>query len=93
VAEPDRLDEVFVEPQCARNAPGDPCGLQCVGHPRAVVVARGIDEDLRLALQAAERLRMQDSVAIALERSAQAAVVLRTEASTRLVRANGERRQ
>ena len=39
VAEPDRLDEVFVEPQCARDAAGDPRRLQRVGHPRAVVVA------------------------------------------------------
>ena len=76
VAEPDRLDEVLVQPQRPRDAARDPGRLERVRHPRAVVVAGGIDEDLRLALQAPERLRVQDPVAVALERRAQAAVVL-----------------
>jgi hypothetical protein len=39
-----------------------------MGHAGAVVVACGIDEDLRLALQPAERLGMDDPVAVALKR-------------------------
>ena len=44
--------------------------LERVRHPRAVVVALGVDEDLCLALQPAERLRVDDPVAVALERRA-----------------------
>ena len=51
--------------------------LQRVGQPRAVVVALGRDEDLRLVLQAAERLGVHDPVAVALQRRAQPAVGLR----------------
>ena len=76
VAEPDRLDEVFVESQCTRDDARDRGRLERVRHPRAVVVAGRIDEDLRLALQAPKGLRMQDPVAIALERGAQTAIVL-----------------
>ena len=71
VAEPDRLDEVLVQPQRPRDAARDPGGLERVGQPRAVVVAGGVDEDLRLVHQPPERLRVHDPVAIALERRAQ----------------------
>ena len=91
VTEPDRLDEVLVEPQRPRDSACDPGRLQRVGHPRAVVVACRIDEDLRLALQAPEGLRMQDPIAVALKRRAQAAIVLGPESSTCLVGADGER--
>ena len=93
VAEPDRLDEVFVEPQCPRHAARDARRLQRVGHPGAVVVACRIDEDLSLALQAPKRFRMQDPIAIALERRAQTAIVLRLESSACLVGTDGQRRQ
>ena len=91
VAEPDRLDEVFVESQCTRHDARDPGRLERVGHPRAVVVARRIDEDLCLALQPPKRLRMQDPVTIALERGPQTAIVFRQESSTCLVRTDGLR--
>ena len=91
VAEPDRLDEVFVESQRTRHDARDPGRLESVGHPRAVVVARRIDEDLRLALQPPKRLRMQDPVTIALERGAQTAIVFRLESSACLVRTDGLR--
>ena len=61
--------------------------------PRPEVVAGGVDEDLRLALQPPERLRVQDPVAVALERRAQAAFVLRARAPACLVGAHGERRE
>ena len=53
VPEPDRLDEILVQAQGARHDPGDPGRLEGVRHPRAVVVAGRVDEDLRLALSAA----------------------------------------
>ena len=64
-----------------------------MGEPGAEVVALGIDEDLRLVAQAAERLGVDDAVAVALERRAQAAFGLGRLASARLVRAHGERRE
>ena len=51
VAEPDRLGEVLVEAQRARDRPRDLRDLERVGHARAVVVALGRDEDLGLVLQ------------------------------------------
>ena len=58
--------------------------LQRVGQPRAVVIALGRDEHLRLVLEPPERLAVHDPVAVALERRAQAAVVLRAHAVGRL---------
>ena len=51
--------------------------LERVREPRAVVVALGRDEHLRLVLEPPERLGVHDPVAVALERRAQRAVVLR----------------
>ena len=93
VAEPDRLDEVFVEPQCPRHAARDTGRFQRVRHPGPVVIACRIDEDLRLALQAPERFRMQDPIAVALERRTQTAIVLRLESSACLVGTDCQRRQ
>ena len=72
VAEADRLDEVLVEPERPRDDAGDRGRLERVGHPGAVVVALGVDEDLRLPLQPPERLRVDEAVAVALERRADA---------------------
>ena len=84
VAEPDRLDEVLVQPQRPRDDAGDPGRLERVRHARAVVVAGRVDEDLRLALQAAERLRVEDAVAVALERRAHAGTRPRRAARPRV---------
>ena len=73
VAEADRLDEILVQPQRPRDDARDRGRLERVGHPRAVVVALGVDEDLRLALQPPERLGVHDAVAVALERRAHGA--------------------
>jgi hypothetical protein len=67
VPECDRLGQVLVQPQCPRDSPGDLRDLQGVGQPRPVVVATGVDEDLRLVLEPPERLRVEDSVAVAHE--------------------------
>ena len=79
--------------QRARDDARDAGRLERVGHARAVVVAGRVDEDLRLALQPAERLRVEDAVAVALERRADAALLLGAGAPARLVRAHGERRE
>ena len=81
VAEADRLDEILVQREGPRDDAGDAGRLERVRHPRAVVVADRIDEDLRLALQAAERLRVDDAVAIALERRAHLGLGLGSEAA------------
>ena len=81
VAEPDRLREILVEAQGARDGARDADGLERVRQPRAVVIALGRDEDLRLVLEPAERLAVGDAVAVALERAAQAARHLGREPS------------
>jgi hypothetical protein len=47
-----------------------------MGEPGHIVVAQGCDKDLRLMLQAAERLTMDDAVAVALELSPHGAGLL-----------------
>ena len=79
VAEPDRLGQVLVQPEGARDDASDARGLERVGHARAVVVAGRVDEDLCLPLQPPERLRVQDAVAVALKRRAHGARLLRVE--------------
>src|SRR5919107_259204 len=92
VAEPDRLREVLVQAECARDAPRDPARLERVREPGAVMVALRRDENLRLVLEPPERLRVDDPVAVALERRPVVGVRLRLVAHGR-VRASGERGQ
>ena len=93
VTEPDRLDEVLVQAQRPCDAAGNAGRLERVREPRAVVVAGRVDEDLRLVHQPAERLRVDDPVAVALERRPQPAFVLRPGTAARLVGAHGKRRK
>ena len=86
VAEPDRLGQVLVEAERPRDGAGDPAGLEGVGEPGPVVVALGGDEDLRLVLEAAERLRVDYPVAVALKRGPQRAVGLLDPATRRVGR-------
>ena len=65
--ERDRLGEVLVQPERSRDRPGDLADLERVREPDPVVVALGREEHLRLVLQPAERLRVDDAVAVALE--------------------------
>src|SRR2546423_1216554 len=67
VRERNRLREVLVQPQRARDRPGDLGDFEGVREASAEVVFLGIDEDLRLVLEAAKRLGVEDTVAIALE--------------------------
>ena len=71
VAERDRLGQRLVQPERAGQRPGDLGDLQRVGEPGDEVVAVGVQEDLRLVLEPAERLGVQDPVAVALERRPQ----------------------
>src|SRR4029079_5046539 len=93
VAEADRLDEVLVQPERARDGAGDPGRLERVRQAGAEVVALGVDEDLRLVAQPPERLGVDDPVAVALERRPEPAFRFGQVASARLVRPDGERRQ
>ena len=83
VAQADRLGQVLVERERPSDRPRDLRDLERVGQPSAVVVALRRDEDLRLVLQAPERLGVHDPVAVALQRGAQAAVGLRHGAARR----------
>ena len=91
VPEPDRLGQVLVEPERTGDDACDAGRLERVCDPGAVVIPGGVDEDLRLALQAPERLRVNDPIAVALERCTDATLVLLTEASACLVGANRKR--
>ena len=93
VPEADRLDEVLVQPQRACDDARDRGRLERVGHPRAVVVALRVDEDLRLPLQAPERLRVDEAVAIALKRRSDAARLLGLGPAARLEGAHGSWRE
>src|SRR5215218_1990429 len=74
VAQPDRLGQVLVQAERPRHAARDAARLERVREPGAVVVALRGDEDLRLVLQAPERLRVDDPVAVALKRRAMVGV-------------------
>ncbi len=62
-----RLGQVLVEPERARQRAGDLGDFQRVGEPGAVMVALVIDEDLRLVRQPPEGGRMDDAVAVSPE--------------------------
>ena len=67
VGERDRLDEVLVDAQVARNAPRDLCHLERVREARAEQIALVIHEHLRLVFEPAKRGAVDDAVAVALE--------------------------
>ena len=68
--------EILVQTQRPRDAARDAGRLERVRHPRSEMVAGRVDEDLRLALQPAKRLRVEDAIAVTLERRPHAALVL-----------------
>ena len=79
--------------QRAGNSARDRGRLERVRHAVPVMVAGGIDEDLCLPLEPAERLRVDDPVAVALERCPDLARRLGSNSSACLVRPNRDRRQ
>ena len=82
--ETDRLGEVLVQRERARDGARDARHLEGVSEPGAVVVALGRDEHLRLVLEPTEGLGVHDPVAVALERRPQAAVRLADGAPPRI---------
>ena len=91
VPQADRLGEVLVQPERARHVARDAARLERVREAGAVVIALGRDEDLGLVLEAPERLRVDDPVAVALERRAVLRVGLRPRPAGGIGR-RGERR-
>ena len=81
VAERDRFGQLLVQPQHLGDAARDLRHLERVRQPRPVVIAGRRKEHLRLVLQAAERLAVDDAIAIALKRRAD-----------RILRLSGRRR-
>ena len=68
VAERDGLGQLLVQPQHLGDGPGDLRHLERVRQAGAVVVAGRREEHLRLVLQPAERLAVDDAIAVALKR-------------------------
>src|SRR5215831_20273341 len=93
VAEADRLGEVLVEAQRPCHRARDPGRLEGVCEPRPVVIAAWVDELLRLVLEASERLRVDDAVAVTLEGGPEPALVVLMKPSARLVAAHRKRRE
>ena len=94
VAERDRLGQRLVEREAGRQAARDLRHLEGMGQAGDEVVALGVEEDLRLVLQAAEGLGMDDPVPVALEGGPIRVRLLRSSARPRLcvdrVRDRGE---
>src|SRR5262249_14864769 len=68
VAERDRLGQLLVQPQHLGDRARDLRDLERMRQARAVVIAGRREEDLRLVLETAERLAVDDAVAVALKR-------------------------
>ena len=73
VRQAQRLGQILVQPQRARDGAADLRDFDAVGQPDAEMVAVGGHEHLRLVAQPAEADRMDDAVAVALERIARPA--------------------
>ena len=67
---PYRLGEVFIEIERARDGARNLADFESVGKAGNIVVAQWRNEDLRLMLQPAERLAVEDAVSVALVFSA-----------------------
>ena len=93
VGQRQRLGQVLVQRQFAGDRAGDLRHLDRMGQPRAVEVALVVDEHLGLVLQLAERGRMDDAVAVALERRARRRLRLRMQPPPRRAGMHGIRRQ
>jgi hypothetical protein len=75
VGEAQRLGQILVEAERARQRAADLRDFEAVGEADPEMVAVGRDEDLGLVAQAAERDRVDDPVAVALEGVARAAAL------------------
>ena len=68
VTERDGLGQLLVQPEHLRDGARNLRDLERVREPGAIVIAGRREEDLRLVLEAAKRLAVDDAVAIALKR-------------------------
>ena len=84
VAEGNRFGELLVQPEHLGDAARDLRNLQRVRQARPVVVAGRRKEHLRLVLEAAERLAVDDPIAIALKRGADGILGFGAEAAARV---------
>src|SRR5581483_1906346 len=84
VPERDRFGELFVQAKDLGDRARDLRDLERVRQARAVVIAGRGEEDLRLVLQPAERLAVDDAVAIALKRRTHLVLALLAQASARV---------
>lgn len=73
VREAERLGQVFIEPERARDRAADLRDFQAVGQANAEMIAIGRDEYLRLVAQSPKRNRVNDAITIALESCARSA--------------------
>ncbi len=67
VRQRDRFRQILVQRQRARDRPANGRHLDRMRQPRAQVIARAIEEDLRLVFQPAESARMNDPRPVALK--------------------------
>ena len=93
VPQRDRLGQLLVELKHFRDGARDLRHLERVRQPRAIVIAGRREEHLGLVLQAAERLAVDDPVAVALKRRAHVVFRLVSQAAARLGAFRGLRRQ
>ena len=84
VAERDRFGELLVQAQDLRDRARDLRHLERVRQARAVVIAGRREEHLRLVLQPAERLAVDDAIAIALKRRPDVVFRLRPQPAARV---------
>ena len=89
VGERQRLGEVFVETEPAGERARYLGHFERMREPRAVMIALVEDEDLGLVLEAAERGRMDDAVAVAAEGAAALARGLGMEPAAAMARIAG----
>ena len=64
----DRFGELLVQLEHLRDRAGDLRNFERVCEARAVMIPSGREKHLRLVLEPAERLRMDDAIAVALKR-------------------------
>jgi hypothetical protein len=83
VCQRDRLGQVLVQSQRAGEGARDARDLDRVGHPRAIMIARPIKEDLRLVFEPPEGTAVDDPVAVALKSSAELVQILGMRAPPR----------
>src|SRR5206468_3864269 len=93
VAERDGFRQLLVQPQDLRDRPRDLRYLERVREPRPIMVSGRREKHLRLVLQPAERLAMDDAIAVALKRWPDVVFDLGTKAPARIGAFRGLPRQ